>query len=135
MKTLDQTPQTLTSSDPLATRRAFEIQARFARTMGHPIRLQILNELHQAEREVGVAELLKLLAIPKAALSQHLTKMVSVGLVRTRREGRFVYVRLAHPEIARACEIVRGVLVDQAREQESMLQSKIANPAGTEFGT
>ena len=99
----------------------FEIQARFARTMGHPMRLRILHELSQAEGEVPTARLIRILDIPKAALSQHLSKMVSVGLVKTRREGRYLHLQIADREIGKACEMVRCVLSKQARERDSIL--------------
>ncbi len=45
--------------------------------------------------------------------------MVAVGLLTTRREGRFLHVKLACPEVGDACTSVREVLSRQAEERAS----------------
>jgi ArsR family transcriptional regulator len=52
----------------------------------------------------------KELGISQSNVSQHLTIMRSKGVVLTRAAGREVYYRLAVPEVARACELVRSAL-------------------------
>ncbi|HED66662.1 MAG TPA: ArsR family transcriptional regulator [Planctomycetes bacterium] len=107
------------NTDP--SERLFEIQARLVRVMGHPARLRILHILHTAEGEVGVSALREELGLAKTGLSQHLSKMIAEGIVRGRKEGRYRYVRLAQPEIGRACDLVRGALARQARERATIL--------------
>lgn len=62
------------------------------KAMAHPTRLQILQLLCQAERNVG--ELGELLAISQANLSQHLNLMKDKGLLSSRRLGNQVFYRL-----------------------------------------
>ncbi len=94
---------------------AFELQAEYCRAMGHPVRLLILHHLHECGGEMPSAEILRQVGVTKAGLSQHLAKMANVGLIRTRREGRFLFVELACKEVGQACELVRSALGKEAR--------------------
>jgi len=94
-------------SDPL---EAYRAQAVFCKTMGHPVRLQILDLLTRAGREVPSAELLQRTGVAKPCLSQHLARMVAAGLIRTRRVGRYLQVALTCPEVGVACHQVRAAL-------------------------
>lgn len=96
---------------------AFQAQAGFVKAMGHAARLRILHRLHVRQGPVPAGELLKALRLSRPALSQHLAKMASVGLVRTWREGRSLQVELLHPDIGKACEIVRRALARALRTQ------------------
>ena len=94
-----------------------ELQASFCRVMGHPHRILILHLLHEAGGELPSADILRQLGISKASLSQHLSRMVAVGLLSTRRSGRYLHVKLACPEVGDACTSVREVLSRQAEER------------------
>lgn len=91
-------------------------QARFCKTMGHPMRLFILHLLHARGAEIGQSELVEVTGLTRASLSQHIAQMSAAGLVVTRREGRFVLVRLARAEIGQACELVHRALRKHAEE-------------------
>ncbi|RLE15595.1 MAG: ArsR family transcriptional regulator [Actinobacteria bacterium] len=91
-------------------------QARFCKTMGHPMRLFILHLLHERGEEIGQSELVEVTGLTRASLSQHIAQMSAAGLVITRRDGRFVLVRLARAEIGQACELVHRALRKHAEE-------------------
>lgn len=103
---------------------AFEQQARFARMMGHPVRLKMLHLLHKAGEPVPSQALLEVLDITAPALSQHLARMSDVGLVRTQRDGQRVSVELASPEVGEACELVRSSLAKRARKAAKALTTR-----------
>ncbi len=96
--------------NPLSPDQARKVQAQLCRVMGHPVRLQILQLLTENGGSMPSADLLSATGVSKPALSQHLTKMTNVGLVRTRRVGRFLEVELPNPEIGRACGMVGCLL-------------------------
>lgn len=102
----------------------YRIQSEFCKTMGHPIRLQILDALCQERGEVASARLLKLTGIPKPSLSQHLSKMQAAGLVTTRRAGRFLFVELACPEVGEACAQVRRALKRSFQDRAAQIAEK-----------
>ncbi len=58
---------------------------------GDPLRLQILQLL--AQDAFGVLELCRILKVRQPALSHHLKILARAGLVKTRREGTYIYYR------------------------------------------
>lgn len=60
-------------------------------------RLLLLCRLN--DEEVSVNELADFVHLSQSALSQHLTLMRQMGLVKTRREKQMIYYSLASPEV------------------------------------
>lgn len=104
-----------------AETRIFELQAEICQTLANPKRLQILSLLKKGELSVG--EMVEVMGIAKANLSQHLSIMRQKGILATRREGTTIYYRLARPKITEACGIMREVLLDSLAEQEKLSKS------------
>ena len=71
----------------------FEQFAAVARALAHPHRLEILEQLSQGERSVEVLAQRTGLLLGNA--SQHLQQLRRAGIVEARREGKFVFYRLA----------------------------------------
>lgn len=67
-----------------------EQAAQFLKTLGNPVRLQILCLLAD-KKELSVGELVALLPLTQSALSQHLAKLRDEGLVAYRRESQTLY--------------------------------------------
>jgi ArsR family transcriptional regulator len=78
--------------------------ALVARTLGHPQRLELIEQLGQGPRSVDL--LAEKLGIPIANVSQHLQTMRRAGLVAAERQGKFVVYRLADPTVL---EVVAGL--------------------------
>ena len=86
-----------------------ELQATSLRALSSAHRVRLVHLLIGGPREVrdiGAA-----LGLGQAATSQHLSALRSVGLLEATREGRSVTYRLADPDVATACQLMRGVLV------------------------
>ena len=83
------------------TLAAFEASAEQASSlltaMANAKRLVVLCNLLEGEKSVG--HLAGIVGLTVAAASQHLAKMRALGLVRTRREGKTIYYRLASREV------------------------------------
>jgi ArsR family transcriptional regulator len=67
--------------------------ATVARALGSPHRLEMLEHLAQGER--GVEALAERIGLSVANASQHLQHLRRAGLVASRRDGKFVFYRLA----------------------------------------
>jgi ArsR family transcriptional regulator len=93
----------------------FELQAELCKTIANPRRLEILNALRDGEKRVG--DLVAILGVAKANVSQHLAFMRHKGIVRTRKEGVYIYYSLANPRILKACSIMKEVLREQMRNK------------------
>lgn len=68
------------------------------KALAHPHRLQLVEEL--GNKELDVNTLQELLETSHSHVSQHLAVLRAHKIVTERREGRFVYYRLNHPELA-----------------------------------
>jgi ArsR family transcriptional regulator len=104
-------------------KRIYELQADLCQTFGHSKRIEILCLLKAGEK--SVTQLVEEMGIAKANVSQHLTILRQRGAVTFRREGQTLYYRLANPKIARACELMREVLLERLEEGE-----RVARQAG-----
>ncbi len=60
-----------------------------------PVRLRLLNLLAGNEDEVCVCHLFEALELPQPTVSRHLAYLRQAGLVQTRKDGLWVYYRLA----------------------------------------
>jgi rhodanese-related sulfurtransferase len=78
-------------------RDVFANLARIGAALSSPIRIEFLELLAQAERTVE--QLSALTGTTVANTSQHLQKLRQAGLVVGRKEGQYVYYRLAGDEI------------------------------------
>jgi ArsR family transcriptional regulator, arsenate/arsenite/antimonite-responsive transcriptional repressor len=76
---------------PLATLVATPQHVDAFKALAHPGRLDVFFTLVKAKREMAVGEVLDVLKIPAPTLSHHLDQLRRAGLVRGRRQERFVY--------------------------------------------
>lgn len=78
--------------------------ARVLRTLGHPLRLRLVELL--VRHEWAVTELARATDRPISVVSNHLGRMHLAGLLSRRRQGKAVYYRVAHPQVARILQII-----------------------------
>jgi ArsR family transcriptional regulator len=81
--------------------------ASVAKAVAHPHRLALLEQLAQGERSVELLADRVHLSIANA--SQHLQHMRQSGLVAARREGKFVFYRLADDSVLDLLAAIRRV--------------------------
>ena len=98
----------------------YERQARICKAFAHPGRLQILDLL--GDGEMGISELQSALGISKTGMSQHVAILKSVGVIRTRRNGKQIYCSLAMREVKQACQLIRKVLHAQISGSHRLIQ-------------
>ena len=99
--------------------------AAVAKAAAHPYRLELLEQLAQGERSVEVlADRLKLSV---ANASQHLQHMRRGGLVAARRDGKFVFYRLADDAVLDLVAALRRVAETQSAEVERVVRSYFSN--------
>ena len=93
----------------------YKQQSEICKALSHPIRIHILDLL-SANTEKTNSEMLEVLQIPKANLTQHLAVLTKAGIVITRKERLFHYSKLAFPQIKDACEMIRKILIEQIKK-------------------
>lgn len=77
------------------------------KVIGNPDRLLLLCQMLEGEFSVG--ELEELLNIQQPTLSQQLGVLRNEGFVATRREGKYIYYRVAHPHVQVILETLHGL--------------------------
>lgn len=97
----------------------YEMQANICHALSHPVRLYILDIL--SDGEMSSSQLLEVLEIPKANLSQHLSVLKEAGILKTRKDGAFQMLSLAIPKIKDACQLVKGILIDRLNEEQKVM--------------
>ncbi|GAA0415862.1 metalloregulator ArsR/SmtB family transcription factor [Streptomyces luteireticuli] len=94
----------------------YQLKAEFFKTLGHPVRIRVLELL--SEREHAVTQMLPEVGVEPAHLSQQLAVLRRAGLVTTRKEGSTVHYSLTSPHVAELLRVARtilsGVLAGQA---------------------
>jgi len=95
-------------------------RVRLLGALADPTRLRILSALR--ENELSVAELQEVLGIGQSRISNHLSQLKSVGLLRDRREGQKAYYRRAEVgrEIWSLAEGAASELGTQGRDAEAL---------------
>jgi len=95
-------------------------RVRLLGALADPTRLRILSALR--ENELSVAELQEVLGIGQSRISNHLSQLKSVGLLRDRREGQKAYYRRAEVgrEIWSLAEGAASELATQGRDGEAL---------------
>ncbi|PXA99495.1 transcriptional regulator [Nostoc sp. 3335mG] len=76
-----------------------EEAAQLLTAMANTKRLLILCNLVEQER--SVSELSRLVELEQSPLSQHLSKLRALGLVKTRRDGQTIFYRLASEPVSK----------------------------------
>jgi ArsR family transcriptional regulator, arsenate/arsenite/antimonite-responsive transcriptional repressor len=76
---------------PIATLSAAPQHVEAFKALAHPGRLEVFFTLVKARREMAAGEVQEALDIPGPTLSHHLDQLRRAGLVRARRQERYIY--------------------------------------------
>ena len=104
--------------------------ARIGRTLANPHRLELLELLAQGERRVESLATETELSIANA--SQHLQALRQAALVESRREGLFVYYRLADPAVCDLCTAIRTVAEKRLADLERLVREHFGDRSDPE---
>lgn len=89
----------------------FALFAEVFAALAHPKRLEIIHLLEGGEYTAGA--LVERTGLSKANVSQHVGVLKARGLVHCEKRGTYCYYRLTSPEVLKACESVRQLILDQ----------------------
>ena len=105
-------------NDKTVHQKIFQMQCEICKSLGHPIRLQIVDLLNRGES--SASDLITAIGISKGSLSKHMSLLSHGGIVDSRREGRQVIYRLTDPEIHKACALMRSILYRRLKKGEKL---------------
>ena len=101
----------------------YELQSEVCKTLASAKRIEILNALKDGEKTVS--ELVEILGVPKANVSQHLAVMRHKGILKSRREGINMYYSVSNLKVIQACILMKEVLVDQMKEKGKLAETEL----------
>lgn len=99
--------ESLQRIDPAALAAA----AAVIKVLGHPLRLELLEALERGEQTVS--DLQAFTGANQTVVSQQLGILRGRGVVEARREGPFVYYRIADPRVHKVLACVRETGVER----------------------
>jgi DNA-binding transcriptional ArsR family regulator len=111
------------NNETMNEKEIYELQAKICKALANPTRIEIIDILSNGELCFG--DILKLLNISKSNLSQHLSTMVSNGLIKQRKEGTNSYFALSSDRVANACQIMREVLKENLKIKLNLFEMKL----------
>ncbi len=88
------------------------LRARLFRILGDATRLAILELLLEGEK--SVSELVAAIGAPQSRVSNHLACLRWCGLVSVRRQGNYIYYRIADPRVEAMLALAREQTADFA---------------------
>lgn len=98
--------------------RLFQLQEDTLKTLANQKRLEIVQLLKN--QELTVSELVEMLGIPQANVSQHLGQLRRHKVVSTRRSGKQIYYSLSDERIANLVTLLRDFLKAQFASEPSI---------------
>lgn len=111
-------------------RRLLEQLAGVAKALGHEYRLELLELVMQSERSVEA--LTELTGLPVATVSQHLQQLKRGGLAVARREGKYVYYRVADDSVTGLLDALRAVAEKNLAEVRHLVREFTGEARGLE---
>ena len=97
----------------------YQAKAELFRTLGHPVRIRVLEMLQDGPRPVS--ELLADIEVESSNLSQQLAVLRRAGLVASSRDGSAVVYTLSTPDVAQLLLFGRRILASMWADQEGLL--------------
>lgn len=104
----------------------YQAKAEFFRTLGHPVRIRVLELLQDGPRPVR--ELLAAIEIEASSLSQQLAVLRRTNLVTATREGNTVMYALSTPDVADLLLAARRILSEMISGQAQLLAELRSTP-------
>lgn len=101
--------------------KVYQELAKIVKALSNPHRLEILELL--AQRHFSVEEIANQTDLSVANASQHLQVLKRVQLVDTRREGTYVYYKLADQGVYRAWKALRDLGMERMAEIERIMRT------------
>jgi len=91
--------------------KLLSFQEEVFKVLANQKRLEIIQLL--SGRELSVSQMVEMLGLPQANLSQHLALLRQAKVVTSRRDGQTVYYQLSDRRMSDALDMIKNVLIDR----------------------
>ncbi|MEM7140735.1 MAG: metalloregulator ArsR/SmtB family transcription factor [Actinomycetota bacterium] len=90
-------------------RPIYEVKAQYFKTLGHPVRIRVLEVLSGGPH--SVSELLPEVGIESSHLSQHLGVLRRAGVVQAERQGSSMIYSAVDPAVFELLKVAKEILL------------------------
>ena len=101
------------------TRPVYELKAELFKTLGHPLRIRILEVLRAGQS--NVADIAEAVGVSGSTLSQHLGTLRRSEVVESHRDGSLVIYRVTDPRVFQLLEVGRQILTTSLEHGQEVL--------------
>lgn len=101
--------------------KLFSLEEEIFKVIANEKRLEIIQLLRLGE--LNVSEMIAMLGLKQANLSQHLTLLRQVGVVETSKKGREIYYRLSSDHVGAAVDSIHRFIRDKFKIELDDLES------------
>lgn len=101
------------------TKKLFEIRATIIKSLAHPTRLFIVDELAHGEK--CVCELTALIGADISTVSKHLSILKNAGIIQDDKRGAQVFYTLTCPCVLNFFDCIESVLITRFENQKEMM--------------
>lgn len=102
-------------------KKIYELHAEVCKALANPLRIEVIDILQR--NELCFTDILEQTGGLKSNLSQHLSVMVNNGILKVRKDSRCNYYSLSSSKVAKACSLMREVLIDNLKKQQELHKS------------
>jgi len=96
-----------------------EIRAKIIKSMGHPVRLMMIEFLKKGER--SFSDIFDLFKLDKSTVSKHLLVLKEAGIVTSRKSGADMIYKLEVPCVTDFFRCVTAVIDSNVKKQQICL--------------
>jgi ArsR family transcriptional regulator len=96
-------------------------KAELFKTLGHPVRIRILELLRQ--QEMTVSDLQARLEVEMSSVSQQLALLRARQLVVGRKEGTSVFYSVIDPQVYELLDVARAMFQRQVASMQALVES------------
>lgn len=102
-------------------KKIYKLHAEVCKALANPLRIEVIDLLQKGE--LCFSDILEETGGLKSNLSQHLSVMVSSGILKARKDSRCNYYSLSSSKVAKACSLMREVLIENLKKQQELHKS------------
>jgi DNA-binding transcriptional ArsR family regulator len=108
-------------ADYILTPALIDLIGERFKALSEPARLKVLYTLQSGE--MTVSELMERTGLGQANLSKHLQLLHRLGFVARRKDGFYVFYRLADADVFKMCDIMCGRIAREMRSRGEIVSS------------
>lgn len=103
-------------------------QSDICKTFSNPNRLNIIKLL--CNEELNASQIIKATGLGKANLSQHMSLLLSKGIVISRKQGQNVFYSISDPRIPKVCSMMAEIMMSALGRKKMIFEKGIKNKLG-----